>query len=75
MTCVRVVGGLFNGAILTIADQSEPFFHKGKRYAVDKRWGPFACDEHGDPLKNQPSGRKLQAAYEFHMTASRVECI
>ena len=63
MTCIRTSLG-----IVTLSDECEPFFFRGKRFSVSKRWGPFACDRHGDPLKNQPSGRMLQAAYKHYMS-------
>ena len=70
MTCVRVP--FAGGAILTLSDESEPFFYRGRRFVVSKQWGPFAANRHGDPLKSQPSGRMLQGAYE-HWKAAQVK--
>jgi hypothetical protein len=63
MTCVPFrMGGVCG--ILTLADESEPFLCGGKWYVVNKQFGPIATNKQGDPLTNQPSGRKLQAAYD-----------
>lgn len=65
MTCVRAkIAGQV--CIFTFPNESEPFFHMGKRYVVNKQFGPIAVDKNGDPLDVQPSGRKLQAAFEHY---------
>lgn len=56
-------------AIVTLSDECKPFRLSPYRwtFSVSKQWGPFACDRHGDPLKNQPSGEILQEAYEHYL--------
>lgn len=65
MTCIRAkIAGQV--CIITMADESEPFFYNGRRYVVNKQFGPVAVDRHGDPLDTQPSGRQLQGAFEHY---------
>jgi hypothetical protein len=59
MTCIRI-----DGAILTLADQSEPFQMYGRWWAVEKRMGPFPCNKNGDPSNTYAPGYQYQAAYE-----------
>jgi hypothetical protein len=65
MTCIHVPG-----AIVTLADESEPFMVGRRRFVVNHRFGPIAVDRHGDPLDRQPEGAILQAAYD-HWKAAR----
>lgn len=65
MTCVRAkIAG--QACILTFADDSEPFLCAGHWYVVNKQFGPIATDKEGEPLDRQPSGRKLQAAFDHY---------
>ena len=58
MTCVRV-----GNAILTIADTSEPFFYAGRRWAVDKLWGPYPCNKYGDPSNSRVAAKHYDGAF------------
>lgn len=68
MTCVR-----FPGGILCLANESEPFFYRGKRFVMNEQFGPIAVNRHGDPLDAQPSGRVLQDAYEHWLAVYQQE--
>ena len=65
MSTIRV-----GDAIVTLSYECRPFFYMGKRYSVSEQWGPFRCDQNGDPLKIQPIGgaaaQQLQGAYEYY---------